>query len=918
MGPVYGTLGTEKSPSTDVLNWNIDYDRSVCYVAGGTVEDLVHRNKVNLVLRLSAEDHPNRVIVLRKGAVGSIEWSGTPIPSDRLDGFFGELELNLKKARTSMDKALIELEETKQSVPDSSSGLSLTQIQAQEAAQKTYDTYSASVSRWVILRERLEQLKSAGDRIWQAKANAIDAAATSKISGGTPESEVVQWADKQMSELGKPVYRLPVVSPARSRVEIHHRSSSGLPTDTQAWVLSEWTKYRPESPDFLLKANVDAIGEGRKPREMTPEEVQILAKYQKHALKGPRPLHLVAFYWLTVSWNQTHAKVDQVRLSKHLRRPFTRKEGKRPEIRVASPKPTLPDVRDTAENILQGLSLLRQPEVVAPGGGVASFPESLLNDSKVQPVYQWLMEPTKQQCAFRRGPITRKGSQVQVEGLSENAMAFIGLLVEYDTVRQERDYLKGELEKVNTFTPVEKHSGKQPEFKQSPDTTFFRQPAPTKCPHPGECLWIVNPDAPEDAECKCPDCQLELHPGACPCWSDPNAVRAYTFEEYCQWQSQLAENATGEDRDDPDYLAYRAHQEEEARRQLLTPEELAGKRKLDAEVESVVDEEFGRGDDLFGGDSPLVFIEDGLTWFSDPNQCPNPKVSKTFPFGTYYRVYTKEAPKPAVATPQQKKAPKEPPRPATPGPSGTKSASAEPAKADPAVSSEEKKQVKGDGKKQSKAEKAEKDPLNNKDPLKVNPNPPKREKGVPRTKLLTDEELTRLRKVFNLEAPKIVDPAIWNSWTSAERNAYRNSTALPRWAVVSVIDNHNNLALIESGTLTKETMATKKLPPVPSKETPGTSTATCAAAWKVLKEKYPGINVYSNPQTKKEKALKSEYDSLASRFPKNPALPKVRLKNASRGSTVAHVGAGGQDPFSALAPVMTLMGQFAEILGKLR
>jgi hypothetical protein len=272
---------------------------------------------------------------------------------------------------------------------------------------------------------------------------------------------------------------------------------------------------------------------------------------------------------------------------------------------------------------------------------------------------------------------------------------------------------------------------------------------------------------------------------------------------------------------------------------------------------------------------PDIFMDGGFLWYLDPHQVSGPKMSRSFFGRDYFRVFTKEKPRPENAGPA--------PQPKKVGPDGAQ------------------------GKQEGTSVKTGEEKVPS--VSKVNP---LRAKGTPRSALLTDEQKSRLRKALEIKEPEPLDPQLWQTMSAKAKTAYRKATAIPHWATSAVIDNEENLSLIEAKVLTADNPKAK-LPKGPSsKKTKDVKDV--AGAWAELKKRYSGTGLYSNPKTKKEKSLKSGYDSLKSEFGNHPCLPKPKLRPQRGGTTQPGLQSSNQG-LDSLIPLLGFIGKLAKALG---
>jgi hypothetical protein len=282
-----------------------------------------------------------------------------------------------------------------------------------------------------------------------------------------------------------------------------------------------------------------------------------------------------------------------------------------------------------------------------------------------------------------------------------------------------------------------------------------------------------------------------------------------------------------------------------------------------------------------------MIIEGQIVWQKDPDLIRGPKLSKRFGDITYFREFTPAPPRPQAqkpATPPVDKGKgKEVPQGA---PTGAKP---------PAT-----KQQGGPSEEKGKGKEERPDPLTGQNPLRA--------KGVPRTSLLTAEQNRRLRAALGIPEPHPAAPEVWDQWTPKQKSEFRKSFAIPHWASNAVIENPGNLDLIEQKTLTLDNHRTMRLPrPETTARKSGDIQREVSEAWVKAKKAYPGVKLWANPTTKKEKALKNAFDQLVKEFGKHPSLPKPKTKP---GSSTAEVGFSNRGTgLEGLIPIVQFIGQ---------
>lgn len=169
--------------------------------------------------------------------------------------------------------------------------------------------------------------------------------------------------------------------------------------------------------------------------------------------------------------------------------------------------------------------------------------------------------------------------------------------------------------------------------------------------------------------------------------------------------------------------------------------------------------------------------------------------------------------------------------------------------------------------KATEAPKGKSDPIEKGDPIRV--------KGLPRTKALSAESRSSLRKHFGL--PAEVPDEEWAAMSKDERADIRSKGSVPHWATALVLRDEQNLAKILAGKIDKEKGIELLKKPVPKQE------ASCSLEWTKLKARFSGVSLLIAPKSGKEKAFKKAFEDLSKRFPKNPCLPKPRKAGGSGG-----------------------------------
>jgi hypothetical protein len=200
------------------------------------------------------------------------------------------------------------------------------------------------------------------------------------------------------------------------------------------------------------------------------------------------------------------------------------------------------------------------------------------------------------------------------------------------------------------------------------------------------------------------------------------------------------------------------------------------------------------------------------------------------------------------------------------------------------------------------------DPLNTTNPLRV--------KGEPRTRALTEDQKTTLKRYFRVvDTP--IEPEAWQKMTPKERSSARAARSIPRWAVAAVARNPRNMEEIIQGRLTKNNFSQRVSTPNQPKSR---DQAAATAAWLAVKGRFKGVPLYSNPLRPREKGLFEAYKSLKDRYGDQPCFPTPRRRQQGKGrdGRGVNTSSGGPGLASGLGEIIQLAKAFGEISRALR
>jgi hypothetical protein len=170
---------------------------------------------------------------------------------------------------------------------------------------------------------------------------------------------------------------------------------------------------------------------------------------------------------------------------------------------------------------------------------------------------------------------------------------------------------------------------------------------------------------------------------------------------------------------------------------------------------------------------------------------------------------------------------------------------------------------------------ADADPLQAQNPLGV--------KGLADTRsnvavssALSLPQREQLRKHFHPGAPSYSEEE-FAALSVKERRDFASEFAIPKWATRLVLRDPKNLRKILKGDLTLENFHLQ----VQDSPLKG-SNVSMGERWKLLKEKYKGVDLLLKPLSPREKAFRKEYESLKATGAGDPALPRPKRRGGGR------------------------------------
>jgi len=184
-------------------------------------------------------------------------------------------------------------------------------------------------------------------------------------------------------------------------------------------------------------------------------------------------------------------------------------------------------------------------------------------------------------------------------------------------------------------------------------------------------------------------------------------------------------------------------------------------------------------------------------------------------------------------------------------------------------------------------------------------------KGEPKSRSLSDEQRSSLRKFFKL-TEGLIPPEAWNAMDNKAKAKSMAERSIPRWATAAVLRNAANLELIVQGKLTKDNADGGLAAP----KQPGAGSSQAIEAWTRLKTDFKGTTLFANPLTGKEKAFKKRFDSLVADYGEQKSFPKPRDRPDQQGRKGAGRGKGGGS--AGMSEFLDMFKSMAEITKALK
>lgn len=166
---------------------------------------------------------------------------------------------------------------------------------------------------------------------------------------------------------------------------------------------------------------------------------------------------------------------------------------------------------------------------------------------------------------------------------------------------------------------------------------------------------------------------------------------------------------------------------------------------------------------------------------------------------------------------------------------------------------------------------------------------PLRVKGEPKSKALSEEQRTTLRKFFKLEEG-LIPADEWRNLSSKEKADALSRRSIPKWAVEAVLRDHANLQLILDGKITKESLSSKGAP----RSAVTKQSSAALEAWLQLKSDFKGVPLLRRPTSGREKAFKKRFDSLVADYGEQSCFPKLKDRPDQQGRASSPRGARSQ------------------------
>nr|WMV69890.1 MAG: hypothetical protein [Plasmopara viticola lesion associated orfanplasmovirus 7] len=163
-------------------------------------------------------------------------------------------------------------------------------------------------------------------------------------------------------------------------------------------------------------------------------------------------------------------------------------------------------------------------------------------------------------------------------------------------------------------------------------------------------------------------------------------------------------------------------------------------------------------------------------------------------------------------------------------------------------------------------------------------------KGEPKSKALSEEQRSTLRKFFKLEEG-LIPADEWRTLSSKEKADALTRRSIPKWAVEAVLRSHANLQLILEGKLSKGSLSTSKGIPRSARTK---SSSAALEAWLQLKSDFKGVSLLRKPVTGREKAFKKRFDQLVADYGEQTCFPKLKERPDQQGRPSSSRGSRSQ------------------------
>jgi hypothetical protein len=183
---------------------------------------------------------------------------------------------------------------------------------------------------------------------------------------------------------------------------------------------------------------------------------------------------------------------------------------------------------------------------------------------------------------------------------------------------------------------------------------------------------------------------------------------------------------------------------------------------------------------------------------------------------------------------------------------------------------------------------------------------------------LKPEDLRALKTAMGIVDDPL--PPTYPTLTPEEQAKERARRVVPKWATAAAAADLGNIEKIRLGQVTA---ASKIQGPPVNKTVPANPTESkgsadgklsAGAKWKALKDKFPGVNLWSNPASPDEKRFKKAYDSLAKELGSATAasvLPRLKRRDSRSGSpTASRRNSSGSD-LDGIIGIVKIVGELA-------